>query len=273
VSLSSNEILLVLEKAKETKIFSGYQVFSEFQGKTLSLFGGETSFWQPRSPVTESTYFDLGSVTKVVSTTSIFALGVQEKRWYLQDPLEKYIPEFKNTGYGPLTLGQLLSHTAGVLWWDSLYQKTQRSDLLSWFLKNEKKVLVTPPEKEAVYSDLGFLLLQLVLEKIGSLNELFLNQIALPLKLQQVTYPPLPKNTITAATEYVEAREELLQGTVFDRNCEALGGISAHAGLFASAKGVSKWASEWLLAWQGRSQWLSSETAKFFTKPVKGNAI
>ncbi len=263
---SSNEIQSALEQARTNHVFSGYQLYSECKGIALSIFGGDTSFWQPSLPVTEDSLFDLGSVTKVVATTSLFALGVQQKQFDLGDSLSKSLPEFQKSGYASLTLGQLLSHCAGIISWYPLYRETSAKGLKAWFLRNDKKICIDSPGTKSVYSDLGMLLLGFVLEKGGDFRKQYLDRVAGPLKLKGVDYPPFSDTSACVATEYCEEREVLLQGQVFDRNANHLGGVCPHAGLFASARSLGPWCNEWLKAWHGKSKWLRQDASQLFSR-------
>lgn len=255
----------LLESARHQYVFSGYQFFGEGPKGPLSLAGGSVSHWKQAPAVTDGTYFDIGSVTKAVVTTSLFALAVETGAVNLSDSVSRFIPEWGTARLGSLVLADLLSHSAGLAAWLPVGAETPREKLTEWFTEHENRVLEGAPGKKSVYSDLGFLILGLVLERLwGDLNRSFQSQVAGPLKLSEVRYGPVT-DAPCAATEFHLERRRLLAGEVFDDNCFGLGGVASHAGLFATARGLGPWAREWLKATLGDSKWLKEKTAKLFT--------
>ncbi|MBI1859476.1 MAG: beta-lactamase family protein [Deltaproteobacteria bacterium] len=258
---SLTHLRYILEDSRSKYCYSGYQLFCENPLGKIHFFGGTTSYWPDAQPVTASTLFDIGSLTKAVCTTSILARWFDKKSIQLADTLGKFLPGFQGTGFENLTIGSLLSHSAGLLWWTPYYQKPEK-DLLSWFKSHEKEFLVEKQGVAATYSDLGFLLLGLLIESRGPLDEIFETEVRRPLDLN-ARFRPSVKTV--AATEYCLWRSRLLVGEVFDENCSALGGIAAHAGLFATVEGLAPLAREWMKAREGKSRWLSQATAILFT--------
>lgn len=255
----------LLSRARAEYAFSAYQFHGEGPRGTLSLAGGTLSHWKGAAAVSESTYFDIGSVTKAVATTSLLALAVDKNALSLSDTLAKHLPSLSASKLGALELGAILSHSSGLEAWLPVGAETTRNDLLSWFAREEKRVLPNKGGERAVYSDLGFLLLGLVLEaKWGELNTTFGERVAAPLALNEVRFPPATGLTC-AATEFNLQSRRLLQGEVFDDNARRLGGACAHASLFSTARGLAPWAKEWLGASRGKSKWLSEKTARLFT--------
>ncbi len=117
------------------------------------------------------------------------------------------------------------------------------------------------------YSDLDFLLLGLFIKtKWNDLNLAFQEEVVKPLSLSQVRYGKISDKNSVAATEVSTVRDRLLWGEVFDENTFALGGISVHAGLFASAEGLVPYCREWLKALHGKSNWISQKTAQTCTQ-------
>ena len=260
-----NQIEIALKDACRSFVFSGYQLVTETPKGVFSWEGGTTSYWPNGQAVTDETYFDLGSLTKVILTTSVLARLVERKEIKLKTPLKDYLSIFNGTRYQDLTLEQLLTHQSGLIAWYPFYTE-QSLSLLDLFLKKENEFLpLISPSPKPTYSDLGFLLLGEVLkEKFGTLIDLFENEIVQPLQLKDLSFGPLLSKNC-AATEFCEVRKKLIQGEVFDLNTAHLGNVCSHAGLFSSAKNLLPWAREWLRAVKGQSEWLSVATAKEFT--------
>lgn len=259
-------LLALLEEARTQSVFSGYQLYAKKNSHSpLNLAGGATSHWPEAVPVTEETFFDIGSVTKAVVTSTLFALAVDKGELKLGDKLGKWAKEFVGTPLEKLELRQLLGHSAGVLWWHPVFKETDKRGFADWARKNAGMLCPSAPGTSPVYSDIGFLLLGLVIERQwGDLAATFEERVVRPLGLEEVKWGPLPAASC-AATEYHLAEKRILHGEVFDDNARGWGGKSSHAGLFATARGLARWAEEWLAAWHGRSGWLGEKTAKLFT--------
>lgn len=258
-----------LNEACNTFVFSGYQLAYSFVGNEHSYFGGHTSHWESKTNVLEDTFFDLGSLTKVILTTSVIARLVDRQQIDINSSIEEHVVEFKNTAYASITLKQLLTHSSGLIAWHPFYLEKE-TEVIPLFLKNAKKFFAVGGSKTTTYSDLGFLLLGEVLKKqFGNLNDLFHQEVVTPLKLNDIKFGPLPSNQCVA-TEYCVEREKLLQGEVFDHNTDHLGGICSHAGLFSSAKNLLQWGKGWLDSVQGKSDWISKEVALQFIKAGQG---
>jgi CubicO group peptidase (beta-lactamase class C family) len=263
------QIETALKESCRNFVFSGYQFVTESPNGILNWQGGKTSYWPNGQIVTEDTYFDLGSLTKVILTTSVLARLVDAGKIDLNSSLGSFLSEFKGTQYQSITLKDLLTHSSGLVAWYPFYQEKPLS-LIESFLKNEKIFLLADAPKKAVYSDLGFLLLGEVLkQKFGDLQKLFEKEVVEPLELKNISFSPLTANQC-AATEYCLERKRLLQGEVFDLNTSYLGPLCSHAGLFSSGKNLLPWAREWLKAVHGNSSWISHKTAKEFLKRGQG---
>lgn len=264
----------MLNEARETYVFSGYQLRLESPHEKNYIGGGITRYWPKARKVTPSTLFDIGSLTKVVFTTSVMALLVERKRLFLQAPLEKWLHEIRGSWLGQLTIAQCLTHSTGLRSWYPLYLETDKRGLADWFRTHAEKIRASPPQTKTIYSDLGFLLLGLVLEREwGDLKQIFQGFVAKPLGLESTFFGPVKKSSV-CATEYCLWRNKLLQGEVFDENCWKLGSVCPHAGLFSTASDLARFCEEWLRALEGKSKWLGKATARIFTRRsalVKGS--
>lgn len=263
-----NHISLLLEKSRKEYVFAGYSLYCEKKGEILELASGQTSYWPPLEKVTAETYFDIGSVTKAVATVSILARLVDRAALDLQAPLVTWISEFKGSSYEKLTPLDLLNHSSGILWWYPIFQEKSPLDFVEWLLDHESEIAHLPPRSETEYSDIGFLILGEVIQRVaGNFEKAFQKEVVAPLGLKEVVYLPVGKSI--AATEYSVSRKKVIKGEVFDENCVFFGGITAHAGLFATARGLSNVCREWLFAVLGKSEWLSLRTAKKFTRALR----
>lgn len=237
----------------------------------------------------ENAIFDLASLTKVLSTTTLLALA--EERGFLstEDPLSKFFParpSSKGFDDARVRLRHLLDHSSGFPWWIPLHVKfheekgpgsfDQHATPLLARTNYEQEILASfDPnefERKAVYSDLGFLLLGWILEERTSkrLDVLFEEWIARPLGLQSMAYRPLERAfplTQIIETEDCPWRRVVLRGQVHDDNCYVLGGVAGHAGLFGGLTDTLALARLWLDAARGQKTTIlfPKSAQKFFT--------
>jgi CubicO group peptidase (beta-lactamase class C family) len=183
---------------------------------------------------------------------------VDEEAIGLDEPLSHLIASCPLGDKGPLTSRLLLSHSAGLPDWRPYYLKLAghplagRMGLLREWIVREP--LAYAPGRGSLYSDLGFMLLQWVIEeKTGMrLGDFVKKAFYEPLGLKRTLFMPAgdvenashspdggagsPAASEFAATEDCPWRKKVLQGEVHDENAFALGGCSAHAGLFSTAE-------------------------------------
>lgn len=192
-----------------------------------------------QEPMELDTIFDLASLTKVVVTTTLALQMVESGIWSLSDPVSRYVDEFVNQD---ISLRDLLTHTSGLIPWTDLFSGTaDREGALERLFTDRWPILepLVPPMEQVIYSDLNFILLGLALERVSEkkLNDLSREKIFHPLKMEDTGFNPSAdlRNRI-APTEDSPTRGKVIRGRVHDENCYALGGVSGHAGLFATAK-------------------------------------
>lgn len=238
--------------------------------------------------------YDLASLTKLIFTASQYMKLVDTKKVSLDDSVSGWWPKFPHK---KIFLHELMSHTAGLPWWEPFY-KTLRGPRLATtrWAQLEKKLLKVKRGrvKKAVYSDLDLFVLGAVACRV---TEKTLAQQWQALK-QNPIFQALHFNIednlaqrvdVYAPTEKCLWRKRTMQGEVHDENAWALGGIAPHAGLFGRAADVSTWGLALRESWLGeRASLASQETTQLFTnraiskkigdwgylfmKPTKGKA-
>lgn len=230
-----------------------------------------------RRPMQRETLFDIASLTKVVATTSLLLIAQHEGVCRIDDRVQRFYPATRGTMLGAVTIRQLLSHSSGLAAWYPLYRsllpdgptyigseqaRLHRRQSACLILRT---AMVYPAGLQVRYSDLGFMLLADILESQyqQSLDTLFLQKVAQPLALRATAYRPLdgvsPLPTCSAAyaaTEVCGWRQRVLSGEVHDENAWAMGGVAGHAGLFATAEDLCRFAVAWCEAAEGRRAWL-----------------
>jgi serine-type D-Ala-D-Ala carboxypeptidase len=228
-------------------------------------------------PMRCDTLFDIASLTKVVATTSLLLVAGRDGLCTMDDGLARFYPQLTGARLGAVTLRQLLAHTGGLAAWYPLYREllpdgpassaipTARARRTQAVCQILQQPLAYVPGTRALYSDLGFMMLADILERLyqHSLEWLFLQRVAQPLGLDALAYRPLGGTTplpscadAYAATEVCAWRQRVLVGEVHDENAWAMGGVAGHAGLFATAPALSGFAQALLETAAGRRDWL-----------------
>ncbi len=164
--------------------------------------------------------YDLASLTKVLATTEVVLRAVESGRLDLDGGHPLLPPN--------VTIAQLLSHSAGMLWWKDLSALRTRAAVLQAALAEP---LVTAPGLTHVYSDLSFLSLGAVIEAV------------MGARMDALWHGPLRWGDALA-----EPTENGLRGVVHDDNARCMGGVAPHAGLFGNARQVLAVATRWLRA-------------------------
>lgn len=226
------------------------------------VFGRLT--YAPDAPATRrDTLFDLASLTKVIATGTLVMRLVDGHRLSVSDPVARWLPDWRGADRAHVTVRDLLAHTSGLSAWLPLYRDCQgRQDF-------QPSICGLPlefaPRTQALYSDLGFMLLGFIVADAGraALSEQFAETWGLirgrgtgdagPEReeepgvgacLQFAPGPGLKANI--APTAISPWRGRLLAGEVDDENAWALGGVAGHSGLFGNVAGVGLFA-RWLL--------------------------
>ena len=198
--------------------------------------------------VTVLTQFDLASLTKVyVATSALEAVARGDLR--LDASLATVLPEWRGTAHEPISLRMLLAHTAGL---------QSGADYRTLFAESVERYalarpLVAAPGAGVVYSDLGFIVLGIVLARVNAASlAAVVRKTGAALGLEDTAYRPRNDDPQTIpATECDEWRGRV-RGAVHDEKAYLMNGVSGHAGLFGSARDVAVLAERFLGALHGR---------------------
>lgn len=243
-------------------------------------------------PVDVFTLYDLASLTKPLVTVTSILLLVQRAELGLDDPIESRLTELAGSAVGQASLKDLLTHSSGLPGWRPLYERlyegtaakacvpgciepiAARSAMLD-LIRNEP--LVYTRGTRSLYSDLGFILLGLLVERVAGvmLDEWYRLAVTDPLEAVPLLFAPISGADIgsessaekavgIAPTEYDPWRQRLLRGEVHDENAAALGGVAGHAGLFGTAEGVLAVSGTWLDAYHGNDTTFSPDLVRRF---------
>lgn len=215
--------------------------------------GGLT--YDPAAPrATPDTVFDLASLTKVIATATIAMRLAESRALDLAEPIRRWFPDWAGLDREPVTVRDLLEHASGLPAWLPLYRECRGREAFARAIC--RTPLAYAPRSESVYSDLGFILLGLLLETIAArpldaqLNE------ALPREPSDhntpIRYlPPAAWRARTAPAQISDERGPIEPASVDDTNAWALGGVAGHAGLFGTAPAVGRFARALLATLSG----------------------
>ncbi len=263
----------IIREGIQQHAFPGASLAVTHRGSLVASRGFGCFTYEDGSPeVKAETVFDLASVTKVVATTAVAMLLYQRHQLQLDTPLAKFLPEFvslaprhQQAAREAVTIRMLLAHCSGLPAYEKLFQFAQsREDLIRAALTTR---LVAPPRSRAEYSDIGFILLGEVLAQKADLPlDLFARQeIFIPLGMMRTRFnPPSEWKLEIPPTEDDHAfRRRIIQGEVNDENAFVMGGVAGHAGLFAPATDVARFAECML---HGGAALFEPATVKLFTR-------
>ncbi len=232
-------------KAISDSVFPGSALAVGTNNKILFSKGfGNFTYDKKSSGVTTKSIFDLASVSKVVGTTSAAMILVEQNKMSLDDKVIKYLPEFNNNGKDKVTVRNLLLHNSGLASFKKYYDVYSTADEVINDIMNLP--LDNPTGEKYVYSDLGIITLQKVIEKTsGKSLDVFLEEnLFSKLEMNQTMYNP--SNEIKNKCVPTELddfwRMRLLQGEVHDERAYMLNGVAGHAGLFSTVEDLSKFA-------------------------------
>jgi CubicO group peptidase (beta-lactamase class C family) len=269
----------ILREAITQQAFPAASAAVTYRGRLIALKALGNFTYQPTSTtVTPTTLFDLASLTKVVATTTMAMLLYERGLLDLEAALSAIIPEFvrdaaKDPRRREVTLRMLLAHSSGLPAYEKLFLKAHTRDQLL------QAAFTTPltanPATRAVYSDIGFIILGVALERLAdeSLDRFCQREIFAPLAMTNTAFNPPPEihakipptadereepcgsdtpvRQLPAASRPPSGsqhsarstfRNRILQGEVQDENASILGGVAPQAGLFSTAEDVAKFA-------------------------------
>lgn len=232
------------------------------------------------------TIYDLASITKVLVTGLLAAMLVKSDKLDLSDRVADLLPEFDAEDKGWITVQHLLTHTSRLPAWRPLYLEADRPEriveaITAMRLEDEEKV---------TYSDLGFILLGKIIERIEgrALDEVFAKRVAGPLGLKDTMFRPdaslrpriaaselgneyerqicidrgyLKPRPGELSTPHSAFRTHQIWGDVHDGNAFFMNGVAGHAGLFGAALEVFEVTKQFL---PGHTRLLTPETCGLF---------
>ena len=237
----------VLERAVADGAFPGaYAAVGTVNGIIADVGVGQLDRDDDARP-NAGTVWDLASLTKVIGTTTAVMQLVQSGRVALDTPVVRYLPQWSAPSAASVTVRHLLTHSGGLPAWRPLYKEAaSASEAL-------QQVFATGPDTipgaRFLYSDLGFILLGQLVERVSGmpLAQYDAANIFGPLRMSTTRYlPPSGWRRHVAPTEEDPWRQRHLRGEVHDENAARLDGVAGHAGLFSTGRDLANFARMYL---------------------------
>jgi len=241
-----------MKKAVEEGVFPGGVLLVSCKGHILFHEAyGQADLYTGRS-VTKNKVFDLASLTKPLATTLAVMKLEEQCKLHLGQAIGEIIDGFHNRSTAAITVRQLLDHTSGLADYRPYFEQLRvlteperRKQFRELLLREE---LVNPIGTQTLYSDIGFMILNWIVETVSGerLDRLVQNEIYAPYGIQDLFFVDLMRqkghesSRQFAATENCPWRKKVITGEVHDDNAFTVGGIDGHAGLFGTADAVGR---------------------------------
>lgn len=270
-----NEVDSLMYEMIDIKASPGAQITAIKDGAVFFHRSYGTKTYDPTDPVSAGDLYDLASITKVASTTLALMKLWEEGKIDLDKSMAEYLPALKGTDVGNLIIEDVLRHRSGLKAWIPFYKNTVDrvkkkvkldssiyvAAALSGYLPVAKDIFISTNYRDTIlahiasspvkqdqgykYSDLGFILFAYLIEEISglSLDKYVTTHFYKPMGLTRLLYNPYERygNSFIVPTEDDDYfRSQRLQGYVHDMGAAMLGGVSGHAGLFATSSDLAK---------------------------------
>jgi beta-N-acetylhexosaminidase len=268
----------IVNDAISRNAFPGGQVLVARRGKVVYHKAFGTLRYGNSEKVTTETIYDLASLTKVSATLQAAMMLNEKGLLNLNLKASDYLPELIGSNKANMLIGDILMHQAGLksfqAFWthtktsngaykgefyqfnnpnenlqvaDNLYIKPSiRDSVWRWLIDSDLTTRrKSNGEFRYLYSDLGLIMIQRVIEKITDqpLDEFLEQDLYEPLGMTHTLFNPLsrfPKSQIAPTENDQVFRQRQVWGTVHDPNAALLGGVAGHAGLFSNAWDLAK---------------------------------
>lgn len=256
----------------------GALILAEGVAGKLGLEGGSAA-------VRTDTIYDLASITK--SFVAIAALVAADRGQIdLDCPGEHVIGDLRGGVAADITLRQLLAHRAGLSAWGGLFLDLPHAlgspAARRWIVGEAARRREWPSDERIEYSDLGYIVAGAMISAMAGapLDRVIAENVTGPLGIRQEVFylggSGAPPRTIVARriapTERCDFRGRIIRAEVHDENAAAMGGISGHAGLFGTARGVAAFARALLDVIALRSDLFPREALLSALEPQKGSS-
>lgn len=228
-----------LEKCSKNDVFPGCAYAIINNSNVLIKEFGYAQLVPEKRHIKKNTVFDVASLTKVIATTTSIMILIENGELALNTSLKNILPDYP---YENITIKHLLTHTAGYPPEPDYRGCTNREEIINQLYRTSYNSGAF--ENVVIYSDVGFMLLGLVIDKItGSFKDFANENIFKPLEMRNTCFEPdISDLSKFASTELCPMRKCIVTGVVHDEKAYLMGGTAGHAGLFSTAEDLSKFA-------------------------------
>ncbi|SDF25891.1 sodium:solute symporter family transporter [Terriglobus roseus] len=293
-SADFSEIDTLMAQALKDKLLPGGVVAIGSNGRVVyeKVYGNRAE--DPAiEAMTEDTIFDMASLSKCMSTSVAIMQLYEQGKLQFDDPVVKYLPEFASNGKSSVTIRELLTHYSGLR--EDVSLKDAWSGKAEGVKRAMESDLYGPPGKTFKYSDINFITLGAIVEKISGepLDVYAAKHIFSPLKMTETGYftphcphlywEPAPVTCPAVSSAAMRARiaptahnddkpmddDRMLRGEVHDPTTRRMGGVAGHAGVFSTVHDTSLFAQALLDRLAGRPSNfpLKQETLRLMCQP------
>lgn len=285
-------IQAALDQAVTDGVFPGAVLAVRQCGAAIDVYqAGRLSTAATARSVQVATIYDLASLTKPLSTVTSLVLLIQAGRCQLHARVDSILPETADSSVGTASLWHLLTHSAGLPGWRGYYERVSPNAAVPATEEDRRRAreavlrmirdeaLLYERGTRSLYSDLGFMLLGMIVERCGGmpLQQFFRDYIAPLAGASPIGFVPAEwavdfsrearrLGGDVAPTEHDVWRGRMLCGEVHDENAASLGGVAGHAGLFGTAEAVLAITGAWLQAYHRRPSGLDAALVNEFTR-------
>src|SRR5689334_15334319 len=190
IAMLFDSVRAVLDKARADSAFPGAIAVIGDRDSVLVTYGVGSLDWAPSPRPDENTLWDMASLTKVVGLTTAMMQLSEAGKVDLDAPVQRYVEEFQGSDKERVTLRHLLSHSSGLPAWRSLYKETDSPTAARALAV--ATALDTLPGIRMVYSDLGAIILGVVVERVSgeTLDAYLARHVFGPLRMTSTMYRP-----------------------------------------------------------------------------------
>jgi SSS family transporter len=253
------EVDATIERAIAEKKIPGGVYHFEQNERIYEKAYGNRALVPAVEPMTADTIFDAASLTKVVATTPSIWLLIERGKIGLDDPITKFIPEFR---YPVITIRHLLTHTSGLRPDLDLRDPWSGYDTAMKLILQEEPV--NKPGYVFRYSDINFEILGEIVQRVSGqrLDQFAKKNVFDPLGMKETKFLPTANDALRTAPTEPDEHGVMLRGTVHDPTARRMGGVAGHAGLFTTAHDLARYARMLL---NGGKPIFKAETVKMLT--------
>jgi CubicO group peptidase (beta-lactamase class C family) len=276
--MEGGKIIAMMREGVASRVFPGGALLIHHRDRVVfhRAFGWASFFPKPLR-VTQETRFDLASLTKPLVTAAAILLLAQKKALALSDRVCRYIPTFSGDQKSKVTLQHLLNHTSGLPAWKPYSEQVcpqvcpREAGKEAIYRLAHAEPLLTSPGDQSVYSDIGFILLGEVVERVSGqpLHRFCARHILGPAGCRATGFIHNGRRPAALRGARFAATSDRASVRVHDDNAWRMGGVAGHAGLFATALDVYRLLRLWLDSLRGAGPFDPLLTTQFVTRQPK----